>query len=419
MNSNIFNGNLWNSNFTNLFLSRIVKVTGDNFALISLMWLIIEMGEGAIGVALLLTVTILPQALLGPIISPLMQKKHLARWMFYSDIIRAIIIASIPLLYSIGLLKFWLLLIIVIFQSATGSSYNPASVAIIPQIVIKNHIQKANAILQSSYEIVTLISVTVAGFFVSFSIQNTLLITGILFFISAVFARFIKQRNEDQEKETKNKDIQKESYIKKLAHGFKLVKNHRLLFALTLYAIFMNIGLAPWSALSAVFVSEILESGASVHSLIRGTTAVGALLMGLLLSKVDVQRYGLLFILAGIVEGLAFLITGLSTFLPIIFICAFIFGMTVSAVNVPELVIIQTSVSEEDQPQVYAIITMLSVTLIPISYIISGYLANYIGIGKVIALGGLIEFLAGVYVLLFSGLAKMKNSVCNERDVSI
>lgn len=419
MNTSTLKHNLWNSNFTNLFLSRVVKVTGDNFALISLMWLIIEMGEGAIGVALLLTVTILPQALLGPVISPLMQKKHLARWMFYSDIIRAIMIVSIPLLYSIGLLELWLLLIMVIFQSATGSSYNPASVAIIPQIVIKDHIQKANAILQSSYEIVTLISVTVAGFFVSLiNVQNTLLVTGILFFISAVLARYIKQEIEDKTNVTKN-DVQKESYIKKLAHGFKLVKNHKLLFTLTLYAIFMNIGLAPWSALSAVFVSEILESGASVYSLIRGTTAVGALLMGLLLSKVKVQRYGLLFILAGIVEGLSFLITGISTFLPIIFVCAFIFGMTVSAVNVPELVIIQTSVSEEDQPQVYAIITMLSVTMLPISYIISGYLANYIGIGKVIALGGLIEFLAGVYFLLFSGLAKIGNHVSNEKDVSI
>lgn len=419
MNTSTLKHNLWNSNFTNLFLSRVVKVTGDNFALISLMWLIIEMGEGAIGVALLLTVTILPQALLGPVISPLMQKKHLARWMFYSDIIRAIMIVSIPLLYSIGLLELWLLLIMVIFQSATGSSYNPASVAIIPQIVIKDHIQKANAILQSSYEIVTLISVTVAGFFVSLiNVQNTLLVTGILFFISAVLARYIKQEIEDKTNVTKN-DVQKESYIKKLAHGFKLVKNHKLLFTLTLYAIFMNIGLAPWSALSAVFVSEILESGASVYSLIRGTTAVGALLMGLLLSKVKVQRYGLLFILAGIVEGLSFLITGISTFLPIIFVCAFIFGMTVSAVNVPELVIIQTSVSEEDQPQVYAIITMLSVTMLPISYIISGYLANYIGIGKVIALGGLIEFLAGVYFLLFSGLAKIGNPVSNEKNVSI
>lgn len=419
MNTSTLKHNLWNSNFTNLFLSRVVKVTGDNFALISLMWLIIEMGEGAIGVALLLTVTILPQALLGPVISPLMQKKHLASWMFYSDIIRAIMIVSIPLLYSIGLLELWLLLIMVIFQSATGSSYNPASVAIIPQIVIKDHIQKANAILQSSYEIVTLISVTVAGFFVSLiNVQNTLLVTGILFFISAVLARYIKQEIEDKTNVTKN-DVQKESYIKKLAHGFKLVKNHKLLFTLTLYAIFMNIGLAPWSALSAVFVSEILESGASVYSLIRGTTAVGALLMGLLLSKVKVQRYGLLFILAGIVEGLSFLITGISTFLPIIFVCAFIFGMTVSAVNVPELVIIQTSVSEEDQPQVYAIITMLSVTMLPISYIISGYLANYIGIGKVIALGGLIEFLAGVYFLLFSGLAKIGNHVSNEKDVSI
>jgi hypothetical protein len=57
--------------------------------------------------------------------------------------------------------------------------------------------------------------------------------------------------------------------------------------------------------------------------------------------------------------------------------------------------------------------------LLPISYIAAGYLANFIGIGKVIALGGLIEFLAGVFVLLFSDLAKMKNPVGHEKNVSI
>ncbi|MGG3988546.1 hypothetical protein [Bacillus smithii] len=51
--------------------------------------------------------------------------------------------------------------------------------------------------------------------------------------------------------------------------------------------------------------------------------------------------------------------------------------------------------------------------------IATGYLANFIGIGKVIALGGLINFLAGVFVLLFSDLAKRKNPVGHEKNVSI
>lgn len=64
---------IWNKNFTFLFISRLVKLSGDGFAFNSILWFLIFDGEGAIGTALLIAVTFLPEAMLAPITGPFMK----------------------------------------------------------------------------------------------------------------------------------------------------------------------------------------------------------------------------------------------------------------------------------------------------------------------------------------------------------
>jgi len=124
------------------------------------------------------------------------------------------------------------------------------------------------------------------------------------------------------------------------------------------------------------------------------------------LAKVKINRYGLLFVVAGMVEGTAFFVTGMNSILPLVFIAAFALGATISAINVPEHTIIQMSVDDEDQPQVYAIINMISYVMIPLGALIGGYAATVCGSGKVIAIGGESKLLQGSAFLHSLGLVK-------------
>lgn len=136
------------------------------------------------------------------------------------------------------------------------------------------------------------------------------------------------------------------------------------------------------------------------------TTAGGAFLLGYILAKVKVNRYGLLFVTAGIVEGIAFFVTGMNSLLPLVFLAALALGATISAINVPEHTIIQISVDDEDQPQVYSVISMISYVMIPLGAIVGGYAATVFGSGRVIAVGGIVEIIAGIAILLFTKLGK-------------
>ncbi len=154
---------LWQKNFTFLFGSKMVKITADSFAFSTILWFLILDGKGAIGTAFLISVSFLPQAILGPIITPLMKTATLKFWMFFSDLTRASIMLIIPICYFNGFSPLWFIIFLMLIHSATGALYDPASVSLIPKIVKEDIIQKANATIQSSGQVVRLAAVTQLG----------------------------------------------------------------------------------------------------------------------------------------------------------------------------------------------------------------------------------------------------------------
>lgn len=412
---------VWQKNFAFLFCSKLVKITADCFAVNTILWFLIYEGKGAMGTALLLAVSFLPQALLGPIITPLMKTNSLKFWMFFADLTRAMLMFAIPICYFSGFSPLWFIILLMLVHSATGASYNPASVSLIPKIVKADLIQKANAIMQSSEHVVRLAAVTLCGVvIVAIGAAQATLITFPLYMISASLILFIKYVQKENVRQNAEESKKKGTYLKKLRRGFTLVRSHHILFPLAIYCVFSNLASAPWEALSAVYIAEELNGDPIIHSLIKVTTAGGAFLLGYVLAKVKVNRYGLLFVTAGIVEGIAFFVTGINPLLPLLFLAAFALGATISAINVPEHTIIQMSVDDEDQPQVYSVISMISYVMIPLGALIGGYAATFFGAGKVIAFGGVIEILAGIGILLFTRLGKaQRTDLIKEKEESL
>ncbi|MEC1260398.1 MFS transporter [Bacillus swezeyi] len=411
---------VWQKNFIFLFCSKLIKITADSFAFNSILWFLIFEGKGAIGTALLIAVSFLPQALLGPVITPLMKTNTLKFWMFFADLTRALLMFVIPICYFNGFSPLWFIILMTLIHSATGASYNPASVSLIPKVVKEDLIQKANAIIQSSEHMIRLAAVTLCGvLIVMIGASYTMLIPLSLYIISGCLVLFIHYAKKSDRVEGETSTTQG-TYFKKLKRGFALVRRHHILYPLAIYCVFSNIASAPWEALSAVYISEDLNGGPIVHSLLKVTTAGGAFLLGYVLAKVKVNRYGLLFVAAGMIEGAAFFITGMNAFLPLVFLAAFALGATVSAINVPEHTIIQMSVEDEDQPQVYAVISMISYVMIPIGALLGGYAATFFGAGKVIAVGGLVEILAGIVILLFTKLGKaQRTDLIKEKELDL
>ncbi len=256
----------WQKNFTFLFGSKMVKITADSFAFSTILWFLILDGKGAIGTAFLISVSFLPQAILGPIITPLMKTSTLKFWMFFSDLTRASIMLIIPICYFNGFSPLWFIILLMLIHSATGASYDPASVSLIPKIVKEDNIQKANATIQSSGQVVRLAAVTLCGVMIAMiGAAYTMLIILPLYILSALLVLFINYKaKEDEVNGKENKP--RGGYFKKLKRGFALVRRHHILFPLALYCVFSNLASAPWEALSEyISLRNSMEGQSFIH----------------------------------------------------------------------------------------------------------------------------------------------------------
>jgi DHA3 family macrolide efflux protein-like MFS transporter len=406
MNQAVIQERLWQRSFSLLFASRAVKDVADGFASIAFVWLLIESGGNALSTSILFFCSFVPQMLISSFVSPILGKGRLQHWMFASDAFRAVAVIIVPLCYFLGILPLWLFFVSALLQSMIGSLYAPASVALLPRVVHREQLQSANAFFQSSSQVVMIIGLAGAGAVIQlFSAPITLIVTAALFLLSALLILLVRTQHDTEHNTMTD---QTASYIQQVKQGFSIVRRNKLLFGLNLYAIFLNVGGAPFLALAPVFVSEHMKGDAATLTILRTGVATGAMAMGLILTKVKIRRHGALFTYAGIIAGFASITMGLSDESWLILLSCLVMGMTISAINVPEMMIIQTSVPSQQQAQVYSVLMTLSFALLPIAILLSGQLAVWLDSANVIAIGGAITVISGLLVLIGTPLAKMQ-----------
>ncbi|UFJ40821.1 MFS transporter [Brevibacillus humidisoli] len=407
--SQVLPAGLWHTRYRYLFFSRTLKDIAENFVSIAVVWLLIESGGDAVSTSLLFLCILLPQMLLSSVVTPLLSRGQLHRWMFASDLFRGLLVLLIPICFYLGSLPLWLFFLVASMESAIGAFYNPASVALLPRVTHSSQLQQANAFLQSSSQVVSLLGLAGAGALVTLlSASATLVIAAVVFVLSAFIILLARPDKEQHSAEAGSITTEKRPYHQRVGEGFRIVKKHKLIFGLAVFAIFLNLGSAPFLSLSAIFVAEDLGGDAATLTLLRASIALGALLMGLLLTRITIKRQGLLFVWAGIISGLAYLLVGLSPWLWMIVVSCFLFGVTQTAINVPEMMIVQTTVPQHQQAQVYGVLMTISFALLPFAIIAAGPLAAAYSSSMIIAAGGVLIVISGVLVYLFTPLAKLQ-----------
>lgn len=127
-----------------------------------------------------------------------MMKPHqLKFWMCFADLTRAAIILVIVVSYFYDFSPLALIIGGMLLHSATGGSYEPASVSIIPKLVHEDVIQKANATIQSASHVVRLVTVTICGVMIAFvGVGYTMLVIIPLYLMSALLVLLITYKTE-------------------------------------------------------------------------------------------------------------------------------------------------------------------------------------------------------------------------------
>ena len=133
-------------------------------------------------------------------------------------------------------LKVFLFCLISVVQGFCLSIFKPSSRAILPEIINKENLKKANSVLEMSKSLISMLAVIfAAGLVMLLGCEVCILINAITFFISALSEIFIRY-------DFKNKDEQEkaESKLKKIFDGYRYVLSEKELLRFALLASCLN-----------------------------------------------------------------------------------------------------------------------------------------------------------------------------------
>jgi MFS family permease len=149
--------------FRLLWIGQSISVLGDQFYLVALPWLILQLtGSGLKLGAVLLAATVPRVAfqLVGGAVSDRISPHKL---MLVSNILRGVVCVILTAMATLGLLHLWHLFVLAAAFGAVDAFFYPALRTFIPNIIQKEELAAGNALLQGSQMLVKFIGPSLAG----------------------------------------------------------------------------------------------------------------------------------------------------------------------------------------------------------------------------------------------------------------
>ncbi|GHO64661.1 hypothetical protein KSC_035530 [Ktedonobacter sp. SOSP1-52] len=140
-----------NGDFGKFWTGQTISTLGSSFTSSALPLLIFKLTGSSLFLALTLTATTLPYLLFGLIIGAWADRIDRKRLMVVTDIIRALVVASLPFGALLGFLSVWWIYVVAFLQSTMSICFDAANFAAIPSLVSQEDLVTANGRIQAGY----------------------------------------------------------------------------------------------------------------------------------------------------------------------------------------------------------------------------------------------------------------------------
>ncbi|HDX9611849.1 TPA: MFS transporter [Bacillus toyonensis] len=355
---------LKNTNFLFLWAATLFSSFALAFFTFSQTWYIaktlnLEASLGVVFVAL--SVPRLIFMIIGGAVADKFPKKNI---MFYSNIIRAILVATILTWFIVGDVTLYTFALFALFFGLADAFFWSADGSILPELVEKNRLTQANSLTQMTNQASVILGPVLGGILIKFTNYETIFsITILLLIVAAILVQKIQFTMSEQ------KDTDKGMFTS-IKEGILYVKESPFLSTFLLCSAFLNLFLiGPMQVGFPLFVKNVLHGDSLQFSYLEaavgGGMAIGAVIVGL---KNINRRRGLFCIIMMLLSGIFFLSINFSTVLWQALLAGMFYGITIAMAIVPLMAMIQATVKEEMMGRVMSLLMLSSMGFIPLSY---------------------------------------------------
>jgi MFS family permease len=366
-------------NFAFFWIGVLGFGLGNAIFFISLNWWVLIETNSEVQLGIVNTLYFLPMVILclfSGIITDIFNRLKL---MIFSLVLRGIIILILPILQVLQIIELWHIYVSVFIQGLSFPFFLNSINAIMPEIIKRDNLLPANALVDSAMWISNLFGYFFGGFLISslgfvslFLISAYILIFGGLIFFPIKYVYLKRSR-----------DLSLRGVLSDINNGYKVMKKDSvlLLFILSWMVIYILFANGPMSIGWPVFSERILSAGSEGYGIlvaaISASSLIGSLAIGHWGSKFKKGKLSLIGYLWG---GIGILIFTFTSNLLLAAIILFFWSFYYPMINVSYWTAMQERVPQQDLGKITGFSWTLTSIISPVSTMITGYIMEFISI---------------------------------------
>ncbi|HEY6084458.1 MAG TPA: MFS transporter [Nitrospira sp.] len=242
-----------------LFWGQMTSQIGDSLNRVALLWFVYQLTGSAMKMVMIGLLQTIPPLVLGPLIGVYLDRANKKSVMIWVDVARSVLVLLIPVLYALDQLTLERLYAAVFVLAIVSTIFGPALSSSVPQIVRRDQLTAANALLQTTTNIGLLIGPLVSGIGIALiGSQNVLYVDAATFFVSALCLVAVRMRplvrEESQTEQT--------TWIQELMAGLRFVCFEQTILVLMVAAALYSLAASAFAFMLPVFAEQNLSAGA-------------------------------------------------------------------------------------------------------------------------------------------------------------
>ena len=407
--------------FRLLWASEGVSILGDQFHAVALSWLVITLTGSGLALGTVLIAISVPRALLLVPMGVVADRRSQRSLMLASHLARAGIVAAITALVVSGNASIAALAGLGVLFGAADAVYMPSQQAFVPRAVGPDRLPSANALLQGTLQLVSIVAPPIAGLVVAaagtgiaFGVDaaSFVVAAGLIALIGGAGARALARplaRDAADIRASAAPEPAQESFLRALGGGVRYVVADRAIAVMLGVSLVLNFALNGPAAVGMAWLAELrYHAGATGLGLLVAGWAIGGLAGTLIAGNARLERQGRILLLGIAVSGLAMAGVGLASSLGMAVLLFAVGGLCIGYVNIVAISWLQARVEVAMLGRVMSVVMLVGFGISPLSMAIAGALidanatALFVGAGALVIAAAVAAVLLGT-VELFDG----------------
>lgn len=385
--------------FSLMWSGQLVSTIGSSLTDLTAGILVYKETGSALSVGLVLMATALPSLVVGLLAGVFVDRFHRKKIMISSDILRAALVATIPL--AVANLGIAALYVIVLLASTVKQFFDPAHESVLPDIASEQELASANAFLSISSFGSTAIGFAAAGILASINITLAFYIDAITFVASALFIFFVRIGPTVVDEATTVRVV-----LGNLRDGMGFLARTSILRSAFLVGVPVFFSFGLWNVLLLPFALTELGATEFEYGLQEGLTSVGFVASSLLMAKLaDRLREGQWLVVSISLMGVFGILYGLADSIWVAIVIVTISGFLNSPASIARRLILQRNTPREMRGRVFSAF-FVSRDVVFLLGMASAGLADIVDIRLLIIAASLILVVTGVATQFLPGLGQ-------------